>query len=171
MACQRWSFTLPIRSSPNPFRLYLCLRQQLRSSHAGFANRQDDPQPYKHMPNKTKKPIERQARHEQKAGAKRLRRQLRFSRTPQPISSPTVQETKPTEPYFVRRTPTRNLPVYEALKRGGNLKQTKIRKIEGERAQLTKQLEASLDPKPEWLRVNPTTGNIEMKVRLACARR
>lgn len=165
MASLRHSFAIPIRNSHQGFRLSIHSRQQLRYSHAGFANKQEDPLPLKHMPRKTTKPEERQKRHEQKMAGSRSRQAASFAQPPLPILSPSVQEVTPTEAYFIRRTPTRNLPVYQLRKRGGNLKQTRVRKIEGEGAELVRQLEDRLDPKPQWIRVNPLNGHVEMKVR------
>lgn len=83
---------------------------------------------------------------------------------PLPVPLVPAQTITPSENYFVQRTPTRNLPVYQLRKSGGNLKQTRIRKISGKTAELLGELEQRLTPKPEWLKINPTTGHIEMKV-------
>lgn len=162
---------LPQRASVSVFSRSQRVLQQLqprlqprRYSHAGHAHKQETPEPLKHLPRKTTKSGERQLRHAEKVEARTSRSPSAFRQPPQPILSPTVQETAPTEPYFVRRTPTRNLPVYQLAKRGGNLKQTRLRKIEGEGAQLLRQLELQLDPKPEWIRINPINGHINMKV-------
>src|SRR5277367_5869820 len=54
---------------------------------------------------------------------------------PNPIPSSPAATKKPVSlslPYCVNRTPTANLPIYLLAKRGGNLKQTRLRKIEGD---------------------------------------
>ncbi|KAI9653698.1 MAG: hypothetical protein M1831_005726 [Alyxoria varia] len=79
------------------------------------------------------------------------------------INSQTEQEKAPTKAYFVRRTPSRYLPVYELTKAGGSLKQTRVRKIDGEVQKLKEGLEEVLAPKPEWIRVNPVNRHVEMK--------
>lgn len=83
---------------------------------------------------------------------------------PLPIALPIKQEITPTETYFVRRTPTRNLPIYQVAKRGGNLKETSVKKIDGQKGVLMQQLEEFLEPKPERLDINPINGHIVMKV-------
>ena len=151
------TFTCPLRLSSHS-------RQQCRSQHAAHALKaRQSPQPLKHLSRKTTKPGERQLNRDQKTAA-RGARAAAFSQPPQPIMAPTVQETTPTEEYFVRRTPTRNLPIYQLAKRGGNLKVTRIRKVEGERGSLVDQLKKHLDPQPEWIRVNSLSGLIHMKV-------
>lgn len=67
-------------------------------------------------------------------------------------------------PYSVSRTPTRGLPVYQLAKSGGNLKLTRVRKLEGDIEVLRKQLEETLSPKPEYVKINPTTNHIMIKV-------
>ena len=164
MATARPLFTLPartVRTAPNLCNSY---RHKLRHSHAGFAHKQRDPRPLSHVPPKTTKPGERQLRATEKHSFYKSQSQSgAFKQPPLPVSAPTVQEKTPSEPYFVRRTPTRNLPVYQEAKRGGNLKQTRIRKIEGDGQELVKQLDERLEPRPEWIRLNPVNQHVEMK--------
>lgn len=68
------------------------------------------------------------------------------------------------EPYYIERTPTRNLPVYQLAKAGGNLRMTRVRKIGGDAEALRGQLERFLEPRPEYVRINPVNGHVEMKV-------
>lgn len=75
-----------------------------------------------------------------------------------PVPNPT------SEPYTITRTPSKGLPVYELRKGGGTLKLTRVRKIDGEREALKKQLERELVPKPEYVKINPVTGHIVIKV-------
>ena len=72
-------------------------------------------------------------------------------------------------PYYVHRTASRELPIYHVTKRGGNLHQTRIRKINGDRAKLLAELRLALRVKPENIRVNQVTGNIIIKVYKASA--
>jgi len=58
------------------------------------------------------------------------------------------------------------LPVYQLAKSGGNLKLTRVRKLGGELETLRKQLESTLSPKPEYVKINPLTGHIMIKVCL-----
>lgn len=67
-------------------------------------------------------------------------------------------------PYSVSRTPTRGLPVYQLAKSGGNLKLTRVRKIDGDIEVLRQQLENILSPKPEYVKINPLTNHIMIKV-------
>lgn len=70
----------------------------------------------------------------------------------------------PSEPYYIERTPTRNLPVYQLAKAGGNLRMTRVRKVGGDAEALRGQLERFLEPRPEYVRINPINGHVEMKV-------
>lgn len=56
------------------------------------------------------------------------------------------------------------MPTYELAKGGGNLKLTRVRRLAGEREVLKKDLEAYLMPKPEYVKINPVTGHIVVKV-------
>ena len=50
------------------------------------------------------------------------------------------------------------------MKRGGNLRQTRIRKIEGDAAKLGQDLRQALSLKPEEVKVNQLTNHIIIKV-------
>ncbi|KAH8692652.1 mitochondrial large subunit ribosomal protein-domain-containing protein [Talaromyces proteolyticus] len=74
-------------------------------------------------------------------------------------------------PYFVRRTPSNQLPVYLETKAGGTKKLTKIQKTEGDLEALRSDLARTLgletgDPRakksPE-VTINPTNGHIVVK--------
>jgi large subunit ribosomal protein L49 len=69
-----------------------------------------------------------------------------------------------TEPYFVGRTKSNNLPVYKLAKRGGNLQQTKIQKVEGDTSILRTQLQSALGLSEKEVVVNPVTSHIIIKV-------
>ena len=79
--------------------------------------------------------------------------------TPEPIA--------PAESYFVRRTNPGNLPVYQTKKRGGNLQETKIKKIEGNIAALCVQLQEALGVDSKEVKINPLTNDIVIKVSMA----
>ena len=68
--------------------------------------------------------------------------------------------------YYVHRTPSEELPVYHLSKRGGNLHQTKIRKVTGDRQSLCVALQENLGLDMGNIAVNPRTGNIIIKARL-----
>ncbi|KAI9723731.1 MAG: hypothetical protein M1812_001031 [Candelaria pacifica] len=67
------------------------------------------------------------------------------------------------EPYIVHRTPSGQLPIYLAAKRGGNLHQTRIRKIEGNVVELRNQLQQALHILPKDIAVNQLTRHILIK--------
>lgn len=69
------------------------------------------------------------------------------------------------EAYTVQRTPSRNLPIYQLAKAGGNLKLTKVRKLGGDTEALRKELEVFLEPRSEYVKINAVTGHIIIKVR------
>lgn len=65
--------------------------------------------------------------------------------------------------YHVYRTPSNQLPVYHLSKSGGNRKQTKIRKIEGDIGELKAQLEEAFFNKE--IKINSLTKQVIIKVR------
>jgi large subunit ribosomal protein L49 len=72
-------------------------------------------------------------------------------------------------PFRIQRTPSNNLAVYELAKRGGNMKLTTIKKIEGDRAAFRAELAKGLgvaedDKKAVW--VNSLTGHVTVSVSL-----
>jgi large subunit ribosomal protein L49 len=92
-----------------------------------------------------------------------------------PPTSPQAEETlahttstsKPTSPilrYRVNRTPSSNLPVYLLGKRGGNLKQTKLRKIEGDINTLRIELRDELKLNDKDIVINQVTKHIMIRV-------
>ncbi|KKY14662.1 putative mitochondrial large ribosomal subunit [Diplodia seriata] len=83
---------------------------------------------------------------------------------PVDANAPAVEQVRPPIlPYFVQRTPSNNLPVYNAQKRGGNRKETKLRKISGDVKALQSELRAYLDIPEHDITINPTTGHIIAK--------
>ncbi|KAL9120761.1 MAG: hypothetical protein Q9187_002686 [Circinaria calcarea] len=65
--------------------------------------------------------------------------------------------------YHVNRTPSQQLPVYHLAKRGGNLKQTRIRKISGDVASLRQDLQQALGLREEHIVINQLTKHIIIK--------
>ncbi|KAI9892640.1 MAG: hypothetical protein M1814_001333 [Vezdaea aestivalis] len=85
--------------------------------------------------------------------------------TSAPAPIPTqVPKPKPQEVYYVQRTKSRNLPVYQEAKRGGNKLQTKIQKVEGDAQELRKQLVQALQTGDKDVMLNGLTLNIIVKV-------
>jgi large subunit ribosomal protein L49 len=88
-----------------------------------------------------------------------------------PAASQTVTISAPSEPvpkpaYLVSRTPSKSLPVYQRAKRGGNMKFTLVKKIEGDIRGLKSQLKADLGLDDKKIKINHVTGHIEISVRL-----
>jgi large subunit ribosomal protein L49 len=81
-----------------------------------------------------------------------------------PVSAPTKPATTPKQPYRVSRTPSNNLPVYLLAKSGGNLKQTKVRKIEGDIKLLRAHLQQALGLKENEVTINQLTQQIIIRV-------
>lgn len=71
----------------------------------------------------------------------------------------------PPLPYHVHRTASQNLPVYHLAKRGGNLHQTRVRKIEGDVERLRDEIRTFLGIKEEDVVINRLMGHIIIKVR------
>jgi large subunit ribosomal protein L49 len=82
-----------------------------------------------------------------------------------PSQDPSSQFHSPKKPYLVRRSHSNNLPVYLLNKRGGNLKQTKLRKIEGNISALRTDLQEALGLEKGDVVVNQLTQQIIIKVR------
>ncbi|KAK2810758.1 hypothetical protein FQN49_008513 [Arthroderma sp. PD_2] len=68
-------------------------------------------------------------------------------------------------PYFIRRTPSNQLPIYLVTKAGGTKQETRLRKTEGDlnalRADLVKYL--GLEAKPSEVYINQINGHITIK--------
>lgn len=79
-------------------------------------------------------------------------------------SPPPVQESQQTLPYHVHRTASNQLPVYHDAKRGGNLLQTRIRKISGSLEQLKHDVQQALGLPNERIVINQLTRQIVIKV-------
>ncbi|KAK3070795.1 hypothetical protein LTR53_009829 [Teratosphaeriaceae sp. CCFEE 6253] len=82
---------------------------------------------------------------------------------PQPVTPLPTEKCAPNLPYFVTRTPSNELPVYQLRKRGGNLKLTKVRKVDGDRAVLREELQGVLGLTEKDAVVNAVTGHVMLK--------
>ncbi|KFY81931.1 hypothetical protein V500_10961 [Pseudogymnoascus sp. VKM F-4518 (FW-2643)] len=96
----------------------------------------------------------------------------RFLSTSTPVqstteaASTTEATSSPTQSleYRVSRTPSAQLPIYLLAKRGGNLKQTRVKKIEGNIAQLREDLKVALGIEEDReIQVNHLTRHIIVK--------
>ncbi|KAK7520013.1 mitochondrial 54S ribosomal protein mL49 [Phyllosticta citriasiana] len=109
------------------------------------------------------------ARFSQRARLRHEAQESTPASTSAPESAPefksnTVAPTKrPQLPYFVLRTASAKIPVYSEVKGGGTLRQTKLRKIEGDIKKLKKALEEELGLKPSSVRINDLTKQIVIK--------
>lgn len=68
-------------------------------------------------------------------------------------------------PYHIHRTPSQQLPVYKLAKRGGNLRQTRLRKVEGDIARLRTDLQEALSLEDDHIKINHLTKHIIIKAR------
>jgi large subunit ribosomal protein L49 len=67
-------------------------------------------------------------------------------------------------PYRITRTPSNNYPIYTLAKRGGNMKLTKLRRIEGDVNVLRKDLQLALGMDEKDVVINQLTRHIIVKV-------
>ena len=84
---------------------------------------------------------------------------------PPVISRPAKPGELPLLPYHIHRTASQQLPIYNQAKRGGNLHQTLIRKIEGDVDILRRDLIDSLSVTEKEVVINRLTGHVVVKVR------
>lgn len=87
-----------------------------------------------------------------------------LSTTTSTTAVPLPASHSPSLPYKISRTPSQNLPVYLLAKRGGNLKQTKLRKIEGNINMLRMDLQQALGLEEKEVVTNQLTKQIIIKV-------
>jgi large subunit ribosomal protein L49 len=83
-----------------------------------------------------------------------------------PVPPPPAQAATPAKPkpYRITLTPSKNLPVYTLAKRGGNMKLTKVRRIEGDVTALRNDLRAALELDEKEVTINQLTRQIIVKV-------
>lgn len=82
---------------------------------------------------------------------------------PEPVEPLAPQLCAPNLPYFVNRTPNNELPIYTLKKRGGNLKLTKVRKVDGRKEILRDELRVALGLAENEAVINQLTGHIVLK--------
>jgi len=101
-----------------------------------------------------------------------FQRFLTTSKTPDPSASTVASESELAQveispssplPYRILRTPSNQLPIYLLAKRGGNLKQTRLRKIEGNISLLRTHLQQALGLEQKDVAVNQLTRHIIIK--------
>jgi len=81
------------------------------------------------------------------------------------ITAPPLAKDSPSPlAYHVHRTASQLLPVYHLAKRGGSLRQTRIRKIEGDVELLRNEIRTKLGLKEHLVVINRLTGHIIIKV-------
>ncbi|KAF4126183.1 large subunit ribosomal protein L49 [Geosmithia morbida] len=80
--------------------------------------------------------------------------------TPPPKLAPDALESMP---YIVRRTPFAQLPVYRKWMSGGTRQVITIKKVSGDKAGLVGELTEKLGVPAGNIRINPTTGNLELQ--------
>jgi large subunit ribosomal protein L49 len=89
---------------------------------------------------------------------------LGIARVSTTTASSATLTSVPAKPYRVDRSGTNNLPVYLLSKRGGNLKQTKVRRIEGNINVLRADLQQALGVDEKDVTINQLTQHIIIKV-------
>ncbi|KAK3718708.1 54S ribosomal protein img2, mitochondrial [Vermiconidia calcicola] len=83
---------------------------------------------------------------------------------PEPVTPLPESESAPNLPYFITRTKSNELPIYTDFKRGGNLKLTLVRKVDGDKECLRDELRAVLGlGRKEDCVVNAVTGQVVIK--------
>jgi large subunit ribosomal protein L49 len=85
---------------------------------------------------------------------------------PGPVTPLPEKLSAPNLPYFVNRSKNNNLPIYTLYKRGGNMKLTQIKNIDGDRLKLKSELCEVLRLKKDEAAVNSVTGHINIKGHL-----
>ncbi|KAK5125221.1 hypothetical protein LTR85_000897 [Meristemomyces frigidus] len=83
--------------------------------------------------------------------------------TPEPVDPLPPTQCAPNLPYFVTRTPSNELPIYTLRKRGGNLKMTRVKKIDGKVDTLRDELRGVLGLQEKDCQVNPVTRHVVLK--------
>lgn len=84
-----------------------------------------------------------------------------------PIPPPTITpEDLKTRAYAVRRTPFGQLPLYRDWKSGNTQILVRVKKVNGDKQLLAREITEKLGIEKERVNINPTTGHIHVKVRL-----
>ena len=82
---------------------------------------------------------------------------------PAPVVPLPEHQCAPNLAYFVTRTPSNELPVYTLRKRGGNLKMTRVKKVDGRVEMLRDDLRSALGLAEAEALVNPITKHVMLK--------
>ena len=82
---------------------------------------------------------------------------------PEPVEPLPPAQCAPNLPYFITRTPSNELPVYTLRKRGGNMKLTRVKKIDGDAEALRDQLRETLGLEEKMCVVNGLTRHVMLK--------
>ncbi|EME40148.1 hypothetical protein DOTSEDRAFT_28054 [Dothistroma septosporum NZE10] len=82
---------------------------------------------------------------------------------PQPVQLLAPEKCAPNLPYFVTRSANNELPIYTLRKRGGNLKMTRVKKVDGDRMKLRDALRIALGVGEKDCVINSVTGHIMIK--------
>ncbi|KAK4497086.1 hypothetical protein PRZ48_011536 [Zasmidium cellare] len=82
---------------------------------------------------------------------------------PEPVEPLPAEQCAPNLPYFVTRSANKSLPIYTTRKNGGNLKLTRVRKIDGDRVALRDELRKLLKVQDKDAVINSVTGHILIK--------
>lgn len=131
------------------------------SSYAGAQSLSNSPQ--------IKRPVEHVNKRPPPPSRPTLKRKAAISfRSIKPDPPPVPDITEPLA-YHIYRTPSKQLPVYHLAKRGGNLLQTRLRKIDGDIMKLKLELQQALGLRQEEISVNQLTRHIIIKVRFVGA--
>ncbi|KAH7246182.1 hypothetical protein BKA59DRAFT_477406 [Fusarium tricinctum] len=80
-----------------------------------------------------------------------------------PLPTKKPEEIGATLRYIIRRTPASQLAIYRKWMSGGNRMIVLIKKIDGDRSKLVKDLIRDLQIKPVDIRINPVTQHVEIK--------
>jgi large subunit ribosomal protein L49 len=80
---------------------------------------------------------------------------------PTPTQAPAAAQPKP---YRVTLTPSKNYPIYTLAKRGGNMKLTKLKRIEGDVNALRNDLREAFGVDDKEVTINQLTRHIIVKV-------
>ncbi|KAF2770932.1 hypothetical protein EJ03DRAFT_269506 [Teratosphaeria nubilosa] len=89
--------------------------------------------------------------------------QVRQRLTVEPIDLLPAEECAPNLPYFVSRSRNQELPVYTETKRGGSLKQTRIKNVDGSPQALRDAVSHYLGLGEKEAVVNPVNKHIVLK--------
>ncbi|KAH9819832.1 Mitochondrial large subunit ribosomal protein (Img2) [Teratosphaeria destructans] len=127
---------------PPPHMTSLPRPKKSRASHRTNHPRPIRPYPTRH---RTHHPVERQ------------------KLTADPVALLPAEECAPNLPYFVSRSRNNELPVYFETKRGGSLKQTRIKNVDGNPQALRDALSQYLGLEEKGAVVNPVNKHIVLK--------